>query len=250
MKDIVIIKTGDSIPSLVTRRGDFEDWIIAGIGARSITVRIVAVHKGEIPPDPDLISGIIITGSHAMVTDQADWMETTKDWLMWAVNREIPVLGICFGHQLLAHALGGQVGYMPGGPEYGTVSLSLTTEAQSDPLFDSLPDPVGVQTSHYQSVTKLPSSCTLLGSTEEDPHSAFRHGRCTWGVQFHPEYDADIANSYIDELNKNLANSRGDEVAMLCDCRETVAGRIILGRFAEFAAEWSVRILHAPDPGL
>lgn len=237
MKDIVIIKTGDSIPSLVARRGNFEDWIISGLGALSYSCRIVAVHQGEMPPDPDRVGGIIITGSHTMVTDQTGWMETTADWLMTAVRSEIPVLGICFGHQLLAHALGGKVGYMPDGPEYGTVLLTLTADAVSDPLFGGLSDPVGVQTSHYQSVMELPSGCVLLGYTDRDPHSAFRYGQCAWGVQFHPEYDADIANSYIGELNKGTADSRNDVAALPRNCRDTVAGRVILSRFSAFVAE-------------
>ena len=78
MKNIVIIKAGDSIPSLVARRGDFEDWIIAGIGDSHPSTMVVSVHKGETPPDFDLISGIVITGSHESVTDQADWRKDGK----------------------------------------------------------------------------------------------------------------------------------------------------------------------------
>ena len=120
MKNIVTIKTGDSIPSLVARRGDFEDWIIAGMGYSHPSAIVVSVYKGETPPDFDLIDGIVITGSHEQVTDRADWSERTASWLVKAVKREIPILGICFGHQLLAYALGGKVDYMPGGPEFGT----------------------------------------------------------------------------------------------------------------------------------
>ncbi len=238
MKDIAIIKTGDSIPSLVARRGDFEDWIAAGIGDNlPLSCTVVAVHKGETPPDFDRIGGIVVTGSHAMVTDREDWSEKTGEWLAQAVGREIPVLGICYGHQLLAHALGGRVGYNPCGPEFGTVSASLTADAKDDTIFRSLPRIAEVQTSHYQSVVELPPGATLLAFTEKDPHSAFRYGRCAWGVQFHPEYDADIANAYVREFNEGLKKS-GEDVAefaeLPCDCRDTIAGTTILGRFADF----------------
>ena len=219
----------------MARRGDFEDWIIASTeDSHPFSGPVVPVHRDIQLPDLDLIGGIIITGSHAMVTDKLDWIKTTADWLLKAVRRDIPVLGICFGHQILAYALGGMVGYMPGGPEFGTVPIRLTDDAGNDPLFRSLHRRFGVQTSHFQSVTELPSMSVLLGFTEKDPHSAFRYGRCAWGVQFHPEYDADIANAYVNEFNEGIKNSHEDPTALPLNCRDTVEGKMILSRFAEY----------------
>lgn len=246
MKNMVIIKTGDSIPPLVSRRGDFEDWIITGMGnGRAFSGQVIAVHRGETPPAPDLFSGIVVTGSHAMVTDGSDWIIRTAEWLLEAVRKEVPVLGICFGHQILAHALGGKVGKMPGLPEFGTVPLTLTADAANDPVFGSLPRAVGVQTSHYQSVLKLPPMSVLLASTEKDPHSAFRYGRCAWGVQFHPEYDADIADAYINEFNRETREIRKDAALLPLNSSDTAAGRMILGRFAAVVAGRSGK---APQP--
>jgi GMP synthase (glutamine-hydrolysing) len=231
---MVIIKTGDSIPTLVARRGDFEDWIIAGLEkSRPFSGSVVAVFRGEDPPDLDRINGILVTGSHAMVTDRADWSERTAAWLKQAVARGIPVLGICYGHQLLAHALGGKVGYLADGPEYGTVPLALTAVAAGDPLFGTLPQGAGVQTSHYQSVTELPAGAVLLARSDKDPHIAFRYGPCAWGVQFHPEYDGEIAQAYLDEYRKGL---KGKVVSLPGPCWDTPTGGVILARFAELVA--------------
>ena len=239
MKNIVIIKTGDSIPSLVTRRGDFEDWIIAGIeDSHPFSGSVVPVHRNGLLPDFDKTSGIIITGSHAMVTDQSDWIKKTAHWILKAVKQEIPVLGICFGHQILAYALGGRVGYMPGGPEYGTVRLQITDNIKKDPLFGNLPRTFSVQESHFQSVTKLPSMSVLLGSTEKDPHASFRYGKYTWGVQFHPEYDADIANAYVDEINNEIKKTHENAAALPLNCSDTVEARTILTRFAELMSDY------------
>jgi len=237
MKDIVTIKTGDSIPSLVARRGDFEDWIIAGMGYSHPSTMVVSVHKGETPPDFDLIAGIVITGSHEQVTDRADWSERTASWLVKAVKREIPILGICFGHQILAYALGGKVDYTPGGPEFGTVSISLTAASRDDPILGNLPRTVEVQTSHYQSVLELPPKATLLAFSEKDPHSAFRYGPCVWGVQFHPEYDADIATAYLHEFNGKIEKSNEDIATLFGNCKDTITGGLILRRFAKFVAD-------------
>ena len=239
MKKIVIIKTGDSIPSLVARRGDFEDWIIAGMGCRHSSVMVVSVHKGETPPDFDLIAGIVITGSHDQVTDRAGWSERTASWLVKAVEREIPILGICYGHQILAHALGGKVGNMPGGPEFGTVSISLTAASRDDPILCDLPQTVDAQASHCQSVLDPPPKATLLAFSEKDPHSAIRYGPCVWGVQFHPEFDADIAAAYIRELSGMIEKYNEDFATLLDNCKDTITGGLILRRFAEFVTDGS-----------
>lgn len=238
MKNIFIIKTGDSIPSLVERRGDFEDWIIAGIEQHHpFSGSIVPVHKNALLPDTGQIGGIIITGSHAMVTEQADWMKKTIDWIMQAVTQEIPILGICFGHQILAYALGGTVGYMPEGPEFGTVSFRMSADAKGDPLFGRLPQTFEVQTSHYQAVTKLPLNSIPLGCTQKDPNSSFRYGRCAWGVQFHPEYDADITGAYVKEINNEMKQSHENTSHDSVLCNNTVQGQMILKQFAALSSE-------------
>lgn len=237
MKKIVIIKTGDSISSLVARRGDFEDWIIDNMGCGHSSTLVVSVHQGETPPDFNLIAGVVITGSHELVTDQADWTQRTASWLVEAIAHKIPILGICFGHQILAIALGGKVGNTPAGPEFGTVPISLTAASINDPIFGNLPRTIEVQTSHFQSILDLPPKATLMAFSGKDPHAAIRFGPCVWGVQFHPEFDADIATAYIHEFSKTLEDSNEDFAALLGNCKDTDIGGLILRRFAEFITE-------------
>ena len=112
---ILVLKLGDTLPALKARKGDFEDWIVAGLGVAREDVRVVDVPRGDPLPDASDHDGIIITGSEAMVTERREWSERTADWLRKAVGRGPAVLGICYGHQLLAHALGGVVGNNPRG---------------------------------------------------------------------------------------------------------------------------------------
>ncbi len=231
MKNIVVIKTGDSIPSLLERRGDFEDWIINNMECSHASILIVSVHKDETPPDFDLIGGIVITGSHEPVTDMANWSERTATWLVKAVKQNIPILGICFGHQILAHALGGRVGNTLAGPEFGTVPVSLTTASEDDPIFKNLPKVIQVQASHYQSALDLPYGSTVLAFSQKEPHAAVRFRPNVWGVQFHPEFDADITSTYIREFYATLEKSAGNLAALLDNCKDTRTGSIILRRF-------------------
>ena len=233
MKPILIIKTGSTFPSIKESRGDFEDWIIAGMEIEREKFLIRDVSNGESLPDYEKISGIVITGSHANVTEHHDWSERTAEWLPGAVKKEIPLLGICYGHQLLAHAMGGEVGDNPNGLEFGTVEAHLAEIAQKDRLFSFLPAKVHLQATHTQSIIKLPPGAKLLASTSMDANHAFRIGHCAWGIQFHPEFDADIVKRYIEILRDYLQAKRLQPDELIENCFETPFGKRFLKRFAK-----------------
>ena len=162
MRELIILKTGSTLPTLLARKGDFTDWIVAGLDAGSAAVRIVDAENGDALPAYDDVAGVVITGSHDMVTERQPWSERAAAWLPGLVERGIPTLGICYGHQLLAHALGGEVGDNPNGREFGTVTVDLTAEAADDPLLGGLPARLPVQVCHTQSALTLPAGARRL----------------------------------------------------------------------------------------
>ena len=85
MGSVVIVKTGVTIPSVAARRGDFEEWITAGLGLDPARIRVVRVFEGEALPDPGGLAGAVVTGSGAMVTEREPWSETAAAWLAAAV---------------------------------------------------------------------------------------------------------------------------------------------------------------------
>jgi len=107
------------------------------------------------------------------------------------------VLGVCYGHQLLAHVFGGTVDYHPEGRESGTHTVTLTASAASDAPFSTMPSQFLAQLTHKQSVLGLPPQAILLGASEFEPHQAFRIGECAWGVQFHPEFTDEVMRAYL-----------------------------------------------------
>jgi GMP synthase (glutamine-hydrolysing) len=129
----IIIKTGRTYPALAAQLGDFEDWITRELGEPG-DWRVVDVQQGETLPPVSECAGAVLTGSPAMVSDYEDWSVSTASWLRAAIARDMPVLGICYGHQLLADALGGQVAYHPQGPEAGVVDVQLLPEAAQTDL--------------------------------------------------------------------------------------------------------------------
>jgi hypothetical protein len=112
-----------------------------------------------------------------MVSDYEDWSVSTASWLRAAIARDMPVLGICYGHQLLADALGGQVAYHPQGPEAGVVDVQLLPEAAQDPIFADLPPSFPAAVIHWQSVSTLPPGAVRLAANDLNPTMPSASGR-------------------------------------------------------------------------
>ena len=172
-----------------------------------------------------------------MVSDREAWSEATAAWLGSAARSETPCLGICYGHQLLAHALGGSVGPTPGGREMGTLPVRLEPAALGDdPLFARLPPSAPLHVTHVESVLELPVGAVRLAATALDANHAFRLGSRTWGIQFHPEFDADVMRSYIDGRREILESEGFDPDALQATVQETAHGNEILARFGRLVA--------------
>ena len=118
----LILETGQPVASM-RRHGGFPHWIRTAAGLPRDAAVVVDVERGDALPSRDGFAGVIVTGSGAMVTDRHDWSERTAAWLGEAAQAGLPLLGICYGHQLIAHALGGEVGWHPRGREMGTVEV-------------------------------------------------------------------------------------------------------------------------------
>jgi GMP synthase (glutamine-hydrolysing) len=231
MKKLYIIKAGTTFSSTLATLGDFDDWIKTALGSPELPVAVVDVVQGSPFPDPEECSGVIVTGSHAMVTDNLPWSLRIESWIPSLVAAEVPFLGICYGHQLLGRAMGGEVGYNPLGKEIGTVSITLTENSNNDSLCNGFPSTFQAHTTHAQSVLKLPSDAILLASNAHDPHHAFRIGPSAWGVQFHPEYTAEVMRAYITAQADSLTKKGRNVENMLLEVTETPFARRVLSNF-------------------
>jgi len=194
---------------------------------------IIEVCSGSLLPTYDGISGIVITGSHAAVTEHEDWSKRTAEWLPGAVHRKIPLLGICYGHQLLAYAMGGKVGDNQNGLEFGTIDVKLHSAAKKDSLFHDMPNSISVHVSHSQSVPRLPPDSCLLASSEMDQNHAFVVSDCAWGIQFHTEYDAKITIEYINNYKRVLREEGANPDYLITNCSDTPYGTKLLKRFVQ-----------------
>ncbi|BCS88619.1 glutamine amidotransferase [Pseudodesulfovibrio sediminis] len=234
MKKFLIIKTGGALEPVPGKEGDFEHWTAEGMGLELDDCLCVDVQKDEPLPSPDDILGAVITGSHEMVTDDTPWIHTTAAWVRETLTAGTPMLGICFGHQLMADALGGKAGYHPKGLEIGTVPVTLTEDGAADPLLGGLAPGFSAHVTHSQTALKLPHEAVLLATSAHDAHQSFRVGPHAWGVQFHPEFDAAALLDEVDQLSETITEKGGDAAAVRASIYETPESTSLLVKFVEY----------------
>lgn len=232
MKKITIVKAGSTFTATADKFGDFDEMVRRGLGVDSADLLVVNASSGEPLPDPTACHGVVITGAHCMVTDDLPWSLSIESWIPALVKAEVPLLGICYGHQLLGRAMGGKVDFHPRGKEVGTVAVRLSPERHNDQLFNALPGQFLVHATHAQSVLSLPEGAILLAGNEFEPHHAFRLGHCAWGVQFHPEYNSHVMRDYVAAQADSLDRAGRDVSELLRNVQETPEANSLLASFA------------------
>jgi GMP synthase (glutamine-hydrolysing) len=171
--------------------------------ARSTRLEVRRPDRGEPLPDGlDGVHGLVVLGGSmaAWEDERTPWLPATRALMAEAVEAGVPLLGICLGAQLLAHATGGRVERGAHGIEAGLSRIVPTPDADADPLMAALPPDgfVGTQ-GHQDEIVELPAGAVLVGTARPYPHQAFRLGATAWGVQYHPEVTADDFDGWMRE---------------------------------------------------
>ncbi|WP_136689731.1 type 1 glutamine amidotransferase [Halorhabdus amylolytica] len=201
---------------------------------REIDLPVTAwkVSDHDVPPDPDTDAwtdeSVVVSGSQTAVYEERAWIDRTAEWVADAVTAGVPVLGICWGHQLLARALGGAVEPM-GEYELGYATIDRVA---ADPLLEGIDESFLAFESHSDAVVDLPEDATLLAENECSIQ-AFRVENAL-GVQFHPEYDLETARWVVQNKEGEIPAARLDRILdaiMPATHAETAAAKRVFENF-------------------
>lgn len=230
---LLLIQVGTPPLDIRERQGDLADWFCAALGCQLAAVDVVRVFEGERLPPLGKHRAAIITGSWAMVTDQLDWSEATAQWIREAVEVEMPLFGVCYGHQLMAHALGGRVGYHPAGLEIGCQGIDLHPAAASDELLQDMPLHFRAHLTHLQTVLETPHNATVLARSSHDAHQVVRWSPKAISTQFHPEFTTEISAACVMRRADMLRSEGRDPSELLHALEDTPFATGLLKRFVE-----------------
>jgi GMP synthase (glutamine-hydrolysing) len=155
-------------------------------------------------PDGFAFDACLVTGSRASVYWEEPWIADLTAWVDDAIDHGLPFLGVCFGHQLLAHALGGSVRPMD---DY-EIGYRTVEHDGANPLLSGVDDAFTVFTTHSDHVAELPPGATQFAENDYGVHG-FQY-EDVFAVQFHPEYDPETAEDVAS--GKDLPDDRIERV--------------------------------------
>jgi GMP synthase-like glutamine amidotransferase len=185
---------------------------------------------GELPGAPDECDGWVCSGSRHGTYDGFDWIEDLSAFLREVHAARVPVAGICFGHQVLAQALGGRVEKATTGWGAGIRRLELLGSA---PWMAPAASHLDLHFMHQDQVVALPPGASLLGRAAHCPVAMFAVGPTTVGIQAHPEFTSTYSAALLADREERIGGP------------ETADALATLGRPADeaVAAQWIGNLL-------
>ena len=191
-----ILQCGEVPDTLSAQFPDYNEMIEIGLkrADHNIHCKTFRVLDDEIP-HPTECDAWITTGSRFSVNDQNEWTEKFGEFVSDTHKLKIPFVGICYGMQMMAKALGGKVEYAEKGWGVGVATSTVYEEA---PWMANHKVAANLVVSHQEQVTELPEEAVLLAGSDFCPNSIFQVGSSMLGIQGHPEFTTDYSQALMD----------------------------------------------------
>jgi GMP synthase-like glutamine amidotransferase len=168
---------------------------------QNLEYKSFSVIRGEFPESVNQCDGWLITGSRHGAYERLDWMLELEDFIRVLYRESIPLVGICFGHQIIAQALGGEVIKSDKGWSIGIQSYDID---QPQEWMNGMPQQVRIYAFHQDQISKLPSAASVFSSSEFCPFAGLSYGDSIISIQAHPEFEEAYELALIDIYGGNI----------------------------------------------
>ncbi len=200
---IGILETGRP-PEMLREHGSYPAMFerLLGPASSELAFKTFAAIDGEVPSDPHACDAWLVTGSRHGAYERLPWMLKLEQLLRDAVAAKVPVVGICFGHQILAQALGGKVVKSPKGWGFGLHSYDIS---EAPAFAGKAPASVTIAALHQDQVVVVPEGGRVVGSSDFCPNAVIAYGDTALSFQPHPEFNVPFLRGLSEHRLKGLA---------------------------------------------
>ena len=222
MNRIGLLRMCELSEPAIAAHGDYLTVFRDFYAAHAVELVDFALHDGATPAAVDDCDGWVISGSPASVYEDLDWIRTGEEIVRSIVAAERPLLGICFGHQLMAQALGGTVERADAGWGAGVHDYEISAQPGG---FDDAPETISVLAMHQDQVTSVPDDGTVWLRSDFCPNAGITYGERAWSIQPHPEFTPRL----VEALCRDRRLRMGDDVAdaAIASLSEPLDGHLI-----------------------
>ncbi len=196
MMRIGILETGRPAPSLGAEYGSYPDMVatLLAAGDGQLEFARFAVLEDELPASVEDCDGYVVTGSRFAVMEESPWMLRLESFLRQAMAAERPIFGICFGHQILAKAMGGVVKKAGQGWQLGLKRYHL---AKHPAWMDPAPDSIVLNAFHQDQVQEIPEGAEIIATALACPVAGLAYGDKAFSLQAHPEFSVEFERALL-----------------------------------------------------
>lgn len=221
---IGILQTGRAPDALIDTAGDYDQMFCTLLDGHGFEFETYAVLDGVFPTDPEAADGWLITGSKFGVYEDHPWIPPLEELVRAIHAKSLPLVGICFGHQIIAQALGGTVEKYAGGWAVGRVEYEQDGQTLS------------LNAWHQDQVTKRPEGARVLAGSEFCTNGVLAYGDTIWTLQPHPEFSTAFVAGLIEKRGRGVVPD-----AILDAASDALDGPLNTAEIAAFMAAFFMK---------